>query len=198
MRRAEVRRTRSRSSSVWQTAAVHHSSARSTQQQQLNLRLSTVRNTSIIAACSVSTNGFYRTHYGHYLCWNLLHLFTLAPIYLSSSADCSSEHVSNAQWVRTSGQVLLPLKSQPKVSRPVYSDTTQLNSTSSCRHVHSVNNSHLSMNVVTQLTQFVGSEWRHKQKHDWLGCTLFNWVEFGWVELCRYKHPLRLKSKLNA
>jgi len=24
--------------------------------------------------------------------------------------------------------------------RPVYSDTTQLNSTSSCRHVHSVNN----------------------------------------------------------
>jgi len=33
----------------------------------------------------------------------------------------------------------------------------------------------------------------HKQKHDWLGCTLFNWV--SWVqlssaELCRYKHPL--------
>jgi len=23
--------------------------------------------------------------------------------------------------------------------------------------------------------------WRHKQKHDWLGCTLFNWV--SWVEL---------------
>ena len=40
--------------------------------------------------------------------------------------------------------------------RPVYSDTTQLNSiqlnsTSNCRHVHSVNNCHLSMNVVTQL-----------------------------------------------
>ena len=31
--------------------------------------------------------------------------------------------------------------------------------------------------------------WRHKQKHDWLGCTLFNWV--SWVELCRYKHPFR-------
>jgi len=29
--------------------------------------------------------------------------------------------------------------------------------------------------------------WRHKQKYDWLGCTLFNWV--SWVELCRYKHP---------
>jgi len=23
--------------------------------------------------------------------------------------------------------------------------------------------------------------WRHKQKHDWLGCTLFNWV--SWVQL---------------
>ena len=40
--------------------------------------------------------------------------------------------------------------------RGVHSDTTQLNSTSSCRHVHSVNNCHISMNVVTQLTQFVG------------------------------------------
>jgi len=56
----------------------------------------------------------------------------------------------------------------------------QLNSTSSCPHVHSVNNCHLSMNVVTQLTQFVGL-WRHKQKYDWLRCTLFNWV--SWVEL---------------
>ena len=35
--------------------------------------------------------------------------------------------------------------------RPVYSDTTQLNSTSNCRHVHSVNNCHRSvLNVVTQ------------------------------------------------
>jgi len=43
--------------------------------------------------------------------------------------------------------------------RGVYSDTTQLNSTSSCRHVHSVNNSHRSvLNVVTQLTQFVGHD----------------------------------------
>jgi len=43
----------------------------------------------------------------------------------------------------------------------VYSDAnaTQLNSTSSCRHVHSVNNCHRSvMNVVTQLTQFIGHD----------------------------------------
>jgi len=34
--------------------------------------------------------------------------------------------------------------------------------------------------------------WRHKQKHDWLGRTLFNWVswvQLSSVELCRYKHP---------
>jgi len=43
--------------------------------------------------------------------------------------------------------------------RGVYSDTTQLNSTSSCRHVYSVNNCHRSvLNVVTQLTQFVGHD----------------------------------------
>jgi len=36
---------------------------------------------------------------------------------------------------------------------------TQLNSTSSCRHVHSVNNCHRSvLNIVTQLTHFVGQD----------------------------------------
>ena len=45
----------------------------------------------------------------------------------------------------------------PVLLRGVYSDTTQLNSTSSCRHVHNVN-CHLSMNVVTQLTQFAGRD----------------------------------------
>jgi len=49
-------------------------------------------------------------------------------------------------------------KTKPDDLRGVYSDATQLNSTSSCRHVHSVNNCHLSMNVVTQLTQFVGHD----------------------------------------
>ena len=50
--------------------------------------------------------------------------------------------------------------------RPVYSDTTQLNSTSSCRRVHSVNNCHLSMNVVTQLAQFVGRDVINKNTTD--------------------------------
>ena len=81
--------------------------------------------------------------------------------------------------------------------RSVYNDAdaTQLNSTSSCRHVHSVNN--CSMNVVTQLTQFVGHDVINKNT---TGCTLFNWVswvqfswvQLSWVELCRYKHPLGL------
>jgi len=37
---------------------------------------------------------------------------------------------------------------------------------SSCRHVHSVNNCHLSMNVVTQLTQFVGRDVINKNTTD--------------------------------
>jgi len=48
-------------------------------------------------------------------------------------------------------------KTKPDDLRSVYIDTPQLNSASSCRHVHSVNNCHLSLNVVTQLTQFVGT-----------------------------------------
>jgi len=63
--------------------------------------------------------------------------------------------------------------------RGVYSDTTQLNSTSSRRHVHSVNSCHLSMNVVIQLTQFVGRDAINKKRLTC--CTLFNWV--SWVEL---------------
>jgi len=66
--------------------------------------------------------------------------------------------------------------------RGVYSDTTQLNSTSSCRHVHSVNNCHLPINWRSDPIASVCRSCRHKQKkHDWLGCTLFNWV--SWVEL---------------
>ena len=49
-------------------------------------------------------------------------------------------------------------------------DATQLNSTSSCRHVHSVNNCHLSMNVVTQLTQFVGHDVINKNTTDLAVC----------------------------
>ena len=58
------------------------------------------------------------------------------------------------------------LDSQSACLRGVYSDTTQLNSTSSCRHVHNVNNCHLSMNVVTQLTQFVGRDVINKNTTD--------------------------------
>ena len=65
--------------------------------------------------------------------------------------------------------------------RPVYSDTTQLNSTK-------LNWTQLDVELSTrsqreqQLTvTLVCRSWRHKQKHDWLGCTVFNWV--SWVEL---------------
>jgi len=51
------------------------------------------------------------------------------------------------------------LQPKPKDLRGVYSDTTQINSTSSCRHVNSVNNCYWSvLNVETQLTQFVGHD----------------------------------------
>ena len=46
--------------------------------------------------------------------------------------------------------------------------------------------------------------WRHKQKHDWIGsrwlavrCSTgsveLSWVQFSWVELCRYKRAFRCK-----
>ena len=52
-------------------------------------------------------------------------------------------------------------------------NSTQLNSTSSCRRVRSVNNCHLSMNVVTQLTQFVGHDVINKNTTDLLRT---NWL----------------------
>ena len=63
--------------------------------------------------------------------------------------------------------------------RPVYSDSAQLNSTE------------LNSTAWTTIDSVCRS-WRHKQKHDWLGCTLFNWVswvQLSSVELCRYKRP---------
>ena len=69
---------------------------------------------------------------------------------------------------------------------------TQLNSTSSCRHVHSVNNRHLSMNVVTQLTGFVGRDVVNKNTTDLAVRCITGSVELSWVlELCRFKHPLK-------
>ena len=71
-------------------------------------------------------------------------------------------------------------------------NSTRLNSTSSCRHVHSVNNCHLSMNVVTQLTQFVGHDVVNKNT------TVCCSATSSWVELCRYKHPLTSAAQFNA
>ena len=58
---------------------------------------------------------------------------------------------------------------------------TQLNSTSSCRHIHSVNNCHLSMHVVTQLTQFVGRDVINKNTTDLAVRCSTGSVEFSWV-----------------
>ena len=60
--------------------------------------------------------------------------------------------------------------------RSVYSDTTQLNSTVT-----------LSMNVVTQLTQFVGHDVINKIRLTWLYAVQLG--QLSWVELCRYRHP---------
>jgi len=61
---------------------------------------------------------------------------------------------------------------------------TQLNSTQ-------LNSTELNSTAWTTVDSVCRS-WRHKQKHDWLDCTLFNWV--NWVQLCRYKHPLTRKT----
>jgi len=81
-----------------------------------------------------------------------------------------------------------------------FADTTQLNSTSSCRHVHSVNSCHLSMNVVTQLTQFVGHDVINKNTTDLaVRCTSGS-VELSWVELScvAINTPLDCESAVQA
>ena len=67
-------------------------------------------------------------------------------------------------------------------------NSTKLNSTSSCRQVHSVNNCHLSMNVLTQLSQFVGHDVINKNTTD-LAVRFSTAGQLSSVELCRYKHP---------
>jgi len=65
---------------------------------------------------------------------------------------------------------------------------TQLNSTQT-----QLNSTQLNSTAWTTVDSVCRS-WRYKQKHDWLGCTLFDWVswvQLSSVELCRYKHPLR-------
>ena len=68
------------------------------------------------------------------------------------------------------------------VSEVCIATPMQLNSTSSCRHVHSVNNS-LSTNVVTQLTQFVGRDVINKNTTDLAVHCSTGSVEFSSVEL---------------
>jgi len=74
-------------------------------------------------------------------------------------------------------------------------NSTELNSTSSFRYVHSVNNCHLSMNVVTQLTRFVGRYVMNKNTTDLAVRCSTGSVEFRWVELCRYKQPFKYSTR---
>ena len=55
----------------------------------------------------------------------------------------------------------------------------QLNSTSTYLHVHSVNNCHISMNVVIQLTQFVGRGVINKNTTDLLRADWLYAVQLG-------------------
>ena len=79
-------------------------------------------------------------------------------------AECRCDH--RKLWPKL-GLLLLPNEPQQHL-RPVYSDTTQLNSTE------------LNSTAWTTVDSVCRS-WHHKRKHDWLGCTLFNWV--SWVQL---------------
>ena len=93
------------------------------------------------------------------------------------------------------------------ILRGVYSDTTQLNSTELSWTQLDVELSTRSqreqLSPINERSDPVDSicrSWRHKQKHDWLGCTLFNrvsWVQLSWVELCRYKHPFKLHGEVS-
>jgi len=59
---------------------------------------------------------------------------------------------------------------------------TQLNSTQLNSTRRRVVDTFTAWTTVTSVCR----SWRHKQKHNWLGCTLFNWVswvELSWVEL---------------
>jgi len=59
----------------------------------------------------------------------------------------------------TQSRVELSCVDEVSIATPTQLNSTLLNSTSSCRHVHSVNNCHRSvLNVVTQFTQFVGHD----------------------------------------
>ena len=67
------------------------------------------------------------------------------------------------------------VKKLQSVLRGVYSEKTQLNSTwrrvaDSCSQREQLS----SINERSDPVDSVCRSWRHKQKHDWLGCMLFN------------------------
>ena len=78
----------------------------------------------------------------------------------------------------------------------------KLNSTSSCRHVHSVNNCHLSMNVVTQLTQFVGRDVINQKKRlTWLYAVQLgqlSWFELSCVAINGHLLAIMLKTSIEV
>ena len=95
-------------------------------------------------------------------------------LWFSTITECM--HVVNACIIMT--VMMKGFRQSNKVLRGVYSDTTQLDvelSTRSQREQLSP------INERSDPVDSVCRSWRHKQIHDWLGCTLFNWV--SWVEL---------------
>ena len=87
--------------------------------------------------------------------------------------------VSKTQYPPYGGEQIadagIPCGATDRDLRGVYSDTTQLNWTQ-------LNSNSTAWTTVDSVCR----SWRHKQKHYWLGCTLFNWVswvELSWVQL---------------
>ena len=106
----------------------------------------------------------------------------------AKSNMCSKNSLPNARPLKARLLTQLNLTELSCVGEVSIATPTQLNSTSSCQHVHSENNCYLSMNVVTQ---FVGRDVINKNTTD-LAVRCSN----GPVELCRYKHPFKCKSWL--
>jgi len=123
------------------------------------------------------------------------------PLFTKLGEMTDADNVINPQhfgrhriWIRMNLEICIRIPDHSCLRlRPVYSDTTQiswtqLNSTQLdveyyCRHVHSVNNCHLS---VTQLTQFVGHDVVNKNIHDLAvrcstGSVEFSWVQLSWI-----------------
>ena len=91
-----------------------------------------------------------------------------------SRSDAGRSAVVPRRWRRLSAGHLHAMRlSGPCQSSKGVFIATQLNSTQ-------LNSTELNSTAWTTVDSVCRS-WRHKQKHDWLGCTLFNWV--SWVQL---------------